>query len=58
MTVPELKNALMKVDSKIWKGEVWRLFTSLFVHGGAMHLLMSSYTLLNSGQQVRASILL
>ena len=53
MQIPELRGALMKVDSRIWRGEWWRLLTSLFVHGGATHLVMSSYTLLNSGRQVR-----
>ncbi len=42
----------MKIDSKIMDGEVWRLITSLFVHGNVAHVAMNSYTLFNFGRQV------
>ena len=44
---------MMKIDSKIMDGEVWRLLTSLFVHGNVAHVAMNSYTLFNFGRQVR-----
>lgn len=35
-----------------WAGEYWRLFTSLFLHGGPMHLLANSLVLVQMGRLV------
>jgi len=42
----------MKIDHRIARGEWYRMFTSLFMHGSAPHLLMNSWSLFNIGPNV------
>ena len=49
---PRLKGTLMKIDNRIARGETYRLFTALFIHGGMSHLIMNSLSLSNIGPQV------
>ena len=37
------------VPNLVIQGEVWRLLTSVFLHGGALHLLFNSWALLSVG---------
>jgi rhomboid protease GluP len=41
-----------KVNALIAEGEVWRLFTSMFLHIGLMHLAFNSYALFALGLEV------
>ncbi len=38
--------------SILWGGEYWRLLTSLFLHGGTLHLFSNSVVLLQTGRLV------
>ncbi len=40
---------LKLVTSKFLKGEIWRPFTSMFLHAGVVHILFNVVTLLNLG---------
>jgi rhomboid protease GluP len=42
----------MKVNALIAQGEVWRLFTAMFLHLGVMHLLFNLYALYILGPMV------
>jgi rhomboid protease GluP len=39
----------MKVNALVTTGEVWRLFTAMFLHIGLVHLAVNSYSLYNVG---------
>lgn len=41
-----------KINEFIAQGEVWRLLTSVFLHGGLVHLLFNAYALYMIGRQV------
>ena len=41
-----------KVNVLVAEGQVWRLFTSMFIHIGLMHLLLNSYALFILGIEV------
>lgn len=41
-----------KINEFIAQGEVWRLLTAVFVHGGILHLLFNAYALYVIGRQV------
>jgi len=41
-----------KINEFIAQGEVWRLLTSVFLHGGILHLLFNAYALYVIGRQV------
>jgi len=41
-----------KINEFIAAGEVWRLLTSVFLHGGIIHLLFNAYALYVIGRQV------
>ena len=43
---------LYYVDIKIVSGEVWRLLTAGFLHGGLLHLLFNMYSLYLIGTQI------
>jgi len=49
---PSLLWRLAKVDARIREGEVWRLVTASFVHGGVLHLLVNGYALSMIGPAV------
>lgn len=34
----------------VWQGEIWRLFTAMFVHGGAWHLALNMWVLWQVGR--------
>jgi rhomboid protease GluP len=34
-----------KINSLVWKGQSWRLVSSMFLHGGFLHLLFNGYAL-------------
>lgn len=40
----------------VWNGEVWRLATAMFLHGGWLHLLLNMYGLYFLGHAVEQSI--
>lgn len=42
----------MKVNEEILNGQVWRLFTAMFLHIGAIHLLFNLYALFALGPMV------
>lgn len=47
---PQIPQNLMKIDSLITKkGEYYRLFSALFVHGSLYHLFMNSLSLIRMG---------
>lgn len=41
-----------KINEFIAQGEVWRLLTAVFLHGGLLHLLFNAYALYVIGRQV------
>lgn len=41
-----------KYNPLISRGEVWRLFTAAFLHGGILHLACNMYSLYAVGTQV------
>ncbi len=47
---------LMLIPSKVVAGEVWRVLTSMFLHGGFAHLLFNMYALLIFGPLIEARI--
>jgi membrane associated rhomboid family serine protease len=49
---PALKNKYMKYDHRIARGELYRLFSSLFLHGSIYHLFVNSYSLSQIGPDV------
>ena len=52
---PRVRMNLMKIDYRIARGETYRLFTALFLHGSTFHLFTNSYSLYNIGPQVICS---
>ena len=38
-----------KVDSYIWSGEIYRLVTAMFLHGGLIHIFFNMYALYSLG---------
>lgn len=53
MNNPLLVRKLMKVNFRISQGELYRLFTSLFLHGDAGHVIMNCMSLAQVGPRVR-----
>ena len=49
---PYLQKKYMKINYMIKRGDVYRLFSSLFMHGSLSHLLMNSYSLYQLGPNV------
>ena len=47
----DIFNRLIKFDYFISQGELYRLFTSLFLHGNIQHLFFNSYSLASIGPQ-------
>jgi len=43
-----------KENSLIAHGELWRLFTPIFIHAGVMHFLFNAYALYSLGREVEA----
>jgi len=41
-----------KVNLLIAHGEIWRLFTAIFIHGSVLHILFNAYALYNLGREV------
>ena len=39
---------------RVFEGEVWRLFTSIFLHGGVFHLIFNMMVLYFAGQRLEA----
>lgn len=39
---------------RIFEGEVWRLFTSIFLHGGVFHIIFNMMVLYFAGQRLEA----
>jgi hypothetical protein len=54
---PSLYNVFMKNNYRIANGQVYRLFSSLFIHADIYHLLTNSLSLSQIGPQVRFSSL-
>ena len=48
-TSDEVLNALGQINSKVWSGEVWRLFTAIFVHADILHIFGNMFFLLIFG---------
>jgi rhomboid protease GluP len=42
----------LKVNELIIQGQLWRLFTPMFLHGGIIHIAMNMYALLAFGPQL------
>jgi membrane associated rhomboid family serine protease len=49
---PKLISGFMKLNSRISKGETYRLLTSTFLHTDRYHLAMNCYSLYNMGKMV------
>jgi hypothetical protein len=49
---PKLIPGFMKLNSRISKGETYRLLTSTFLHTDRYHLAMNCYSLFNMGKMV------
>ncbi len=47
---PRAAGALSRVD--LWEGRPWRLFTAIFLHAGALHLLLNGISLVAVGSIV------
>ncbi|MDQ7826847.1 MAG: rhomboid family intramembrane serine protease [Candidatus Eremiobacteraeota bacterium] len=45
-----------KVDALIWEGQYWRLFASMFLHIGLLHLLLNVYCLLIFGSLLEEAV--
>jgi rhomboid protease GluP len=43
-----------KENTLIARGEIWRLFTAIFIHGSVLHVLFNAYALYNLGQEVES----
>jgi membrane associated rhomboid family serine protease len=50
--VKNLDQRLMKIDFLVRRGQLYRLFTAMFVHGSIQHLLFNAYTIFQIGPQV------
>ena len=46
-----LDRRLMKIDFLIKRGQVYRLFTALFMHANLSHLVMNCFSINNIGPQ-------
>lgn len=49
-----LQNQLMKINYKVRRGELYRLVTSIFMHGSISHLFMNSFSLYQIGPNVES----
>jgi rhomboid protease GluP len=52
VTYSSVTNALVKDNSLILKGQVWRLFTPMFLHGSIPHLLINMFSLFYIGPAI------
>lgn len=50
--VPNFNINYMKINQRIAQGEIYRLFTPLFLHGSLSHIMMNSFSLKEIGPQV------
>jgi len=48
-TSQEVVNALGQINTSVWNGEVWRLFTAMFVHANIVHIFGNMLFLLIFG---------
>ncbi|MCF7798630.1 rhomboid family intramembrane serine protease [Candidatus Woesearchaeota archaeon] len=56
LLIPGFQKLLMLISSKVVAGEVWRIFTSMFLHGSFGHLLFNMYALMIFGPLIEARI--
>jgi len=54
--IPDMTKLFMLVPSKVVAGEVWRIFTSMFLHAGFAHILFNMYALIIFGPLIEAKI--
>ncbi len=54
--IPQITSLFDLVPSKILAGEVWRIFTSMFLHASWVHILFNMYALLIFGPLVEQRI--
>lgn len=50
--VPAATNTFGLIPPTVFRGEVWRLFTYMFLHGGLWHLLLNMFVLYMFGTQL------
>jgi rhomboid protease GluP len=48
-TSQDVINALGQINSLVWKGQIWRLFTAMFIHEDPLHIIGNMFFLLIFG---------